>query len=275
MIGHPDRNLEAEIERAIVRSPLLQGSGEAPERNFERDKAATVLVDYFSKVLKKHGYELGEEGRPHFARLITEVIANAEEHGGHWYARGFSHPSRGQDDECHIVIFNFGPTIYESLSHESTAKSMRDDVTRLVQAHMKKGFFKLSWNEECLWTLYALQQGVSRYKGEPKGRTRGNGTIEMIEAFSALASTPQKMCIVSGSAYILFDGKYTLKEKRVGFFDTPRKFIAFNDQNDLESAPNPDYVYKLKGFFPGTIISLRFPLNDEHLMAKKEQLSWK
>ena len=85
----------------------------------------------------------------------------------------------------------------------------------------------------------------------------------MINAFSQLAVKPQKMCVLSGSAFLLFDGSYGLYETEVG---GQRRFqISFNKDSTLELPPDKQYVRPLKNYFPGTIISLRFTLNKQHL----------
>lgn len=125
-----------------------------------------------------------------------------------------------------------------------------------------------SWQREDLWTLYSLQEGVSRFKDTPEGIDRGQGTVHLIELFHKLGKrksgeeTP-KMCLISGSTYILFDGKYQMQptERR----GEKRKIIAFNKQNDLAKKPDSDYVKRFNGFFPGTLISMSFFLDKEYL----------
>jgi hypothetical protein len=65
------------------------------------------------------------------------------------------------------------------------------------------------------------------------------------------------MAIVSGGTYILFDGTHRMRET-----EGKGKTIAFNKSNDLYLKPDEDYVKPLRGLhFPGTIISIRFPLS--------------
>jgi hypothetical protein len=67
-----------------------------------------------------------------------------------------------------------------------------------------------------------------------------------------------KMAIVSGSTFILFDGQYGLREKT-----GHGKVIAFNAANNLYTRPDSSYVKPLGSYkFPGTIISIRFPLSN-------------
>lgn len=267
MMQHPEMALPEEVEQRIERSDLYCGNARSLRKARDRDDAATSLAEYFNRVLSHQGYTLVDEGQQYFCDLITEVIGNAEEHSGRWYTRAFSQPglAEGSDlEDCHIVIINFGKTIYESLSARSASSEVKGRIEAIAALHNKMRFFKPEWNEECLWTLCALQHGVSRYTDTQKGLTlRGRGTVTMIKAFSELAVKPQKMCVLSGSAYILFDGTYQLYETDGD--GKKRLQISFNKEMSLEVPPDSTYVHSLKNHFPGTIISLRFSLNKQHL----------
>lgn len=71
------------------------------------------------------------------------------------------------------------------------------------------------------------------------------------------------MCILSGGAYILFDGRYSLQKVRRG--DELLKIIAFNSENDLNVPPDREYVYPLEHSFPGTVVSIRLNLDESYL----------
>jgi hypothetical protein len=265
-LGHPEAELPPEIEQRIRRCSLFSGKASRTERSKERDIAGTKLVDYFNECLGTQLHALTPKGRRHLSALITEAIGNAEEHGGRWYTIGYFIDRTGEDEqagECHIVLFNHGSTIYESLSAERSSESVKERARALAGQHTQRGWFRRpKWNEEALWTLYALQGGVSRFRDISP--TRGNGTIEMIKVFSALAGKDQKMCIVSGSAYILFDGRYQLGSAQSTPTET-QSVIAFNKENDLVFPPDPKYVFNLPFSFPGTLLSIRFNLERGHL----------
>jgi hypothetical protein len=271
-IRHPDMVLPEELEKKIVRSDTYYGNGKNLYKNKSRDDASTNLVRYYNSVLCKQGFELSDEGKFHMSNLVSEVLGNAEEHGGRWYTRAYSKPTLKKDaessvEDCEIVIFNFGKTIHESLTSQGASTPVRQRVAALARRHKAAGYFDDRWTEECLWTVSALQQGVSRYKGSGRGATRGNGTINMIEAFSALAqSDGQRMCIISGSAYILFDGTHHLTPQLTEHGQEVKQ-IAFNKERDLERPAEAKYVYTLKKRFPGTMISLRFSIDGVHLQG--------
>ncbi len=266
-LGHPEAELPGEIENRIRRSTLFSGKATSLGRSRERDIAGTKLVDYFNQCLETQGHCLTQKGRRHLSALITEAIGNAEEHGGRWHTIAYfidrTEPGTPGAGECHIVLYNRGNTIYESLSAEKSSQIVKRRAKALAEEHTKSGWFrKPKWNEEALWTLYALQGGVSRLRDISP--TRGNGTIEMIRVFSSLAGKDQKMCLVSGSAYILFDGSYGVGSVRSGPSET-QGVIAFNGQNDLNLPPDVNYVYNLPFSFPGTLLSIRFTLEKNHL----------
>ena len=167
------------------------------------------------------------------------------------------------------MLFNRGNTIFESLSAEKSSETVKERASALTKQHTKRGWFtKPKWNEEALWTLYALQGGVSRLRDVAP--TRGNGTIEMIKVFSTLGGKDQRMCIVSGGAYILFDGTYRIGPTQSAPTET-QSVIAFNSKNDLNLPPDEKYVYNLPFRFPGTLVSIRFSLEKSHLDRVTEE----
>ncbi|ABF42398.1 hypothetical protein Acid345_3397 [Candidatus Koribacter versatilis Ellin345] len=267
--GHPEMKLAPEVESRIERCDRVNGNGHNLKYSSERDRAALALVTYVERVLQHQSFMLTFEGRSDLSSIITEVIGNAEEHSGRWYAVAFSQPGiveqqgMPEPEECQMVLFNFGRSIYESLVSRGASTYVKERISALANEHRHSRQFSDSWTEEDLWTLAALQQGVSRYRTDEKGKTRGNGTIELIRAFSELSDVPKKMCVVSGHTYILFDGSYKLRADSNGL-----QMIAFNTSNDLEKPPDPRYVRHLKHGFPGTIISMRFVMDSRYLESR-------
>ncbi len=270
-LGLPESVLPPEQEALVKRCELYQGKANRIEKAKQRDRAATQLTDYFNGCLRSLDYSLSPRGRFMLSALMTEVIGNAEEHGGPWHTIGHwqmatAAGGASRSGECHIVIFNFGSTIYDSLKEDDTSESLKAKLRGLADLHKQRGWFGLTnpdWDEETLWTLYALQERVSRFSDTERGIDRGNGTINMIEFFDSLASGSRKMCVVSGHAYILFDGSYHLREVQRG--SESLKVIAFNEDNDLERPPNKRYVYRLKNYFPGTLVSIRLKIDQDLL----------
>jgi hypothetical protein len=270
-IGHPG-SVSPDQSNVIV-CDLYTGSAGDPSRTTKAELAATKLTEYFDRCLRTESYALTAEGKNYLSSLISEVIANAEEHshrgsGKLWYTIAYYNrlPADG-GGECHVVLFNFGDSIVESFSQKGTSEKITQEIRELAETHRSRGFLGLTkgWDEETLWTLYALQEGVSRFRGSPGGRDRGNGTMEVIDFFTSLAGRAPKMALISGKAFILFDGTYRPRAERVGA--ETRKIIAFNDANSLELPPDERFVQSLSLPFPGTMVSMRFILNQAHLKS--------
>ena len=251
--------------------PLIHGgkSGTALDTSSSKEKTAENLVDFLARCVGDYGARLTRDARRRFFELLGEVLANAEDHSGRgdWYVAAYMRrPSPKSIGDCHVVIFSFGQTIEKSLTTLPLDAELRTQIESLVEDHSRRRLLHRDWTAENLWTLYALQEGVTRYYSEVD---RGHGTAEMIQAFqdlgrsSDLAKQP-RMCIVSGRTYILFDGTHSMKLQRVPS-GQERRIIAFNTENDLRKPPDAGYIRSLEQTFPGTLISMRFYLDSEYL----------
>lgn len=279
------RNIPPKLLERLRFSELRQGRASRPEFTSETELAASELAEFFDECLLAEGHRLKRSWKGNLIQLITEVLDNAEEHGSGskiWYTIGYYNKNEdaAEGGECHIVIFNFGESIYDSLNRPDTSPELKSQISELAQEHQRRGYFAVRvenlgilfpiWQEESLWTLYALQEGVSRFRNKPEGIDRGNGTVKMIEFFSELASGEPRMALLSGKTHILFDGRYKITPVVVG--SETRKVIAFNDKNDLNQRPDERYVRTLSNDFPGTLVSLRFQLKQTDLANIKEKL---
>lgn len=236
--------------------------------------ASTLIIDYFNKCLSTYNLSLSHEGLDRMSELVGEVTDNCEIHSGtlkRWYVLGHYYKHENKEfGECMLTIFDFGDTIYESLKRDDTAAYMVESLESITKRHI--GFFKpKKWTEESLWTLYALQEGVSR-KRDSKSSNRGSGTIRLLDSFQTIGKNPDDtplMTITSGHIQILFDGKYFLK---VVEMDTGnRQVIAFNNDNDLFQTPDENNVKILDNFFPGTIISMKFYIHKDFVLSGLEE----
>jgi len=245
------------------------------ERSSEKEVQATKITQYVDECLDGYGWELTDDAKGYLTSLVGEVLDNAEEHSQRpdWWMAGYLRQKSKTYGDCHITIFNFGQTLAESLQELPPDSMLRNDIEELVELHKKKKYFSLGgWTEENLWTLYALQAGVSRFntgRDNLGGFARGYGTVKMIQFFqeigkSDIAGEPPKMCIVSGRTHILFDGKYEMRSQKTRRGEDA-EIIAFNKKNDLREKPDDKYVRHLRHPFPGTLISLRFYFDPENL----------
>ncbi len=267
-LAHPHSILPESVEKTVRTCDLFHGKASRIERSRQCDEAATKLTDYFDRCLKMQGFALSRDGKFRLSSLITEVIGNAEEHGGRWYTIGYFHQTKDRGGHCHVVLFNFGRTISESILEHAASQELTARIESLLATHRNRGFLRgmlnPKWEKDALVTVFALQEGVSRLSFTKRGVDRGNGTVSMIDFFNQLAGGSQKMCLISGKTYILFDGKFNPQKKRVGNHEE-RRVIAFNKENDLEKPPDKDYVWTMDQAFPGTLISIRFDLDRSNL----------
>lgn len=231
-----------------------------------KDVQQRKFVDFIDDCLNrcnKHG--LTDLGKQALGQYTGEILANAEDHAEFidWSVLGYLDTSAAVPT-CEIAIFNFGTSIAETLIALDKNSLAWERLAPYVEKHMQSGYFDKKWRLEDLLTVVALQQHISS-KNSEEDHSRGQGTVYFIDFFQQMhdvcagheTTSNATMSIVSGGTYILFDGKYRLTEREDG-----NKVIAFNASNDLGQKPDSKYVRSLDGVhFPGTIISVRFPLS--------------
>lgn len=237
------------------------------------DVVSTKVTDYINLCLNEQGFEFTREGKFNFSEMIGEVIDNCKLHGGRfskWYTLG--HFTMEDDiGECQLVVFNFGESIYDNLKNGETSSETRKSLEKITQYYKNK-FSRQSWNEEALWTLYSLQDGVSRLR-DIKNPDRGTGTATFIDLFQKIGNTIDNntplMSVTSGKVSILFNDKYRIRNSN--FDGEERKIIAFNKENDLYKLPDKRNIRILKNKFPGTVISMKFYLDKKYLVKIMEE----
>lgn len=276
----PEEEIIKKYPGEIIRLKLISGGKNSPTYKVHTpttsDIVATHVAEYFEECLKTQDLGITREGKSYLGQLVGETINNCQLHSGNfnqWFTLGHYYTEDGTDyGECQLVLFNFGQSIYEGLKNNALDPKTVEGLENITKLHTERGFFSSSWDEEVLWTLYALQDGVSRAKSlsDPD---RGTGTVTLIESFQNIGATVDgkkaKMSIISGRAHILFDGKYKLKKMKTD--EDYRDIIAFNKTNSLEEVPDKEYVKKLKNYFPGTIICLDFYIDRNFIINLKEQ----
>jgi hypothetical protein len=276
---HPDSNVSEIVKKKYKLFQLVCGRRTRranAHKSTQAEIITTKLTNFFNELLETKGFILTPEGLNNFSRLISEVIDNAEQHSGNeeWFIIGYMNHLGEGIDSCNICIFDFGKPITQSLRDADLNEHIKIGIETLITKHLTKGFFGSNnkWTEDNLWTLYALQEGISRFNVRNKTTDRGHGTVNMIEFFLELGkhsneNIPPKMALLSGNTYILFDGKYTLGNIVVG--NETRQVIAFNNENSLEDKPDEKYVKKMENYFPGTMITMQFFLDPKYLQSVK------
>lgn len=259
----------------IVTLDLLKGS------HADSGRAATKITDYFVECLEQNNFTLEREGYSLVSGFLGEILDNCSKHASiqirnlpqsylKWYALGHYYHHNEGHGECHLVIFNYGKTIYQGLQ-DTTDEYVNQVLARITNAHsdnIKKGVI----TKEAIWTLVALQEGISRLKH--KDRTHGTGTITLLEAFRSISGNrigdQAIMSITSGSSQIILNNKYVLGNEYNEILGKGFRSIAFNDRNDLLTMPDKENIRLLKNFFPGTIIEMKFPLDEKYITEIKK-----
>lgn len=233
-----------------------------------KSRVTQKFADHINNCLRRIHRELTLNARKKLCDYVGEILCNAEDHAQmyDWTVQGYLDTSA---DEliCELVILNFGKSVADSLLALPEEGFTRKMIRPYLDAHQKKGFFSTGWDAADLLTLIALQGGVS-CKNFSEADTRGNGSVDLISFFQKVVteckSQPDsqevaKMALVSGATSILFDGRYEMVN-----IDGGPGVIAFNSDNDLLHRPDPSCVrHFTKIAFPGTILSIKFPLSSE------------
>jgi hypothetical protein len=244
----------------------------------QKDLDTTKLVDYVIDCLKTLNRTLTPDRLDDLSTVIGEILINAEEHSTtkHRFSIGYFHEINEEGKHYgvfRLTILNFGKTIYEKFKDpDCPNKDVVKKMRTLSEQYTKKKYFILKgFEEETLWTLYALQDGVTSIAPDQYLK-RGNGSIQFIESFFNIKGNNKEaddfstLSILSGNTSINFDGTYNITN---GYVDgEPYKFMTFNNSGLIEDKPDPKFVKFVDNYFPGTIISAKIMFNEDDLTTK-------
>lgn len=228
----------------------------------ETELEITSLGEYVVNSLAKVNRELTDGEIEALYSVIGEALVNADDHSTTKYrfSIGYFEKKTIEGQEVglfKLAILNLGRTIYQTFHDPDCAN--KKHVERMKQLSDKytqsKWWLPRKFEEETLWTLYALQDGVTSKKEK-----RGSGTISIIESFFNIKGNDDKdnlsrMMIVSGSSCVKFDGSYKIQRKK----DENGKMMSvmtFNKSGNIEDKPDNTCVYSNECFFPGTLLSV-------------------
>ena len=239
----------------------------------QKDIDTTTLVDYVIECLQRFNKVITPEKLDDLCTVIGETLINAEEHSTTKYRFSIGYFHEIKDNGKHLglfrlVILNFGKTIYEKFKDpDCPNKDIVVKMRNLSESYSKRNIFLMkAFEEETLWTLYALQEGVTSVAPEIH-RKRGNGSIQFIESFFNIkgikmtADNVSRLSILSGNTNITFDGSFNIIERPVN--GEAFKFMTFNESGNIEDKPDPKYVKFVENYFPGTIISAKILFNED------------
>lgn len=241
-----------------------------PNASAIREVDITQMVEYVIKAMRKLNKTLTPEAEDNLFKVIGEVLINAEEHSTCDYRYSIGYFQDIEENGNHygifnLVILNFGKTIYETFSDPSCPnKAVVQQMNELSKSYVKRGLLvPAKFEEQTLWTLYALQEEVTS-KADWK---RGNGSIRFIDSFFQLKGENDidnisYLSIVSGNTRIIFDGTYRLTDKIKGVSRGKYKMMTFNNSGDIEDEPDKKFVTFAENYFPGTIISAKIYIKE-------------
>ena len=207
--------------------------------------------------------------------LLSEILGNGEDHSplNTYYVIGnsfieFKNVSENNVvGEVNISIMNFGYSFYEGLEQTKVDNHENyrylEQMYQRVQPHLKGS----SITRENLFSLYALQPGVSRLRYQDE--SRGNGTMKFIESFFAFGDFEDvgkqyhpRMIILSGKTMITCNNTYR------PFEIDGSKFISLNHEKTLKLPPDAANLKQLGTPYPGTILDIKIYINKDHLLTK-------
>lgn len=233
-------------------------------------------MEYVLLCLKRSNKTLTAKAEDNLYKVIGEILINAEEHSDtdKRYSIGYFQENNEKGDEgvFNLVIFNFGQTIYEKFKSDTCPNQKAvQEMKALSETYTRKKFFmNAEFEEETLWTLYALQEGITSHKDWK----RGNGSIRFIDSFFKLKGDSDcddisKMTILSGNARITFNGKYRIIEKAKPGQRKPSKLMTFNNSGGFDEKPDKKFVTFADNYFPGTMIVAKIGIKYDSLMERE------
>ncbi len=242
--------------------------GSLVEARQKQEKVVQNLIEAIDQWLGKttSPYKLTGSGKSWLGSVVAEILDNAQRHStvkendGGWYITGFL-AKRGDEYLCHLSIISLGRTIAESLL--DAGGKIKDMTEKYCKKHISK-----THSKDTLATVFALQDGITSRMGESQG---GVGMMQMTNFSSQLGDinsiTKPRITIISGNSCIMLKDKYH-NGKKVDGKKAGKMSQYFNTENDPEIAPDKQYVFDTDIRFPGTIISIRFALNNNSMERK-------
>lgn len=237
--------------------------------------AAKSIVEFINQSCFPAKKMLSKNGRNLFESLTTEMLNNAEDHSFRkemWYVSGVTfHDSKKEADllELNLTILNFGDSFFEGFEKtKSDNKENYQKLEKLHNLHLKQFTRKHQFEKESLFTLYMLNEGISRLKYEDE--SRGNGTMQYLKAFADLEDKGPQDDKYKSTLKIITGHTTLTCDSNVAPFgeDGNHLQISLNKEQDFKLLPEPQYLQHHKQYFPGTFIECRVFLNKNLIIQK-------
>ena len=235
----------------------------------------TKVREFVNESLKASNAILNKTGENKLDGLLSEIFNNAEDHSTvrKWFVNGVSYREITNNGdtivELNLGILNFGYSISEGLlNNRERNKEMMSYIDPWFESHQKDIRFRLMpYKKDDLYTLYCLQEGVSRLKYQNVGR--GSGTMNFLRSFMFLGSygkfNPKyrsHLNIISGNTIVRCSHEVEPYEKDNRFY------LSLNTQQDINKLPDSKYLAHTKEYFPGTFFEVKIYLNNKYFTEK-------
>lgn len=236
-----------------------------------KGKIGNKINLFINDSIRGFGYEFDEDGQKNMSNLIGEILGNAEDHSklNNYYVNGVSYMEGKSNPivELNLAIINLGYSFFEGFIAEKEENKTINALMEKIYNHHKAlpNFNSNDYAKESLYTLYGLQEGISRLKYEDE--SRGNGTMNFIRAFMNLGQLGEEnkkykseLNIISGHTVIDCTNEH--KPYMVdGFYQ-----LSLNKERDIRKLPSKNAIFTKKGYFPGTILQVKIFMSKEHFM---------
>ena len=235
----------------------------------------TKVREFVNESLKASNAVLNWSGENKLDGLLSEIFNNAEDHSFYkkWFVNGVSYREIIDNGETivelNLGILNFGYSISEGLfKNRERNREMMTFIDPWFDVHKQDIRFPfMPYGEEDLYTLYCLQEGVSRLKYQNVGR--GSGTMNFLRSFMFLGSYGKNnpkyrshLNIISGNTIVRCTHEVEPFEKE------KRYYLSLNTAKDMDKLPEPKYLSHTKEYFPGTFFEVKIYLNNKYFTEK-------
>lgn len=270
---------ELKIEGLMPLTTLGYYKGNTSQKHYSENRKGAIgtnITNYINHCLSVHGYLFTPTGKNQLEGLVSEVLNNAEDHSpfNTYYVTANLlgemnvDPNANVVGEMNLAFLNFGFSFFEGFEETKTQNIAMYEQMEILYNQVNNSIFSTTFSKENLFTLYALQDGISRLKYE--GGSRGNGSMKFINSFFSFGDYEDELkhyhpnlTIHTGGTQLVCDNKYKPFHDGNNVY-----FISLNSENDLSVLPEKSNLKQLKSAFPGTLLTTRIYLNKEHLRKK-------
>ena len=253
----------------FLKLPLQSGKQRSYKEN-PKTKVSAAVVDFVNQSTAEAGAQLKMEGRRAIEHLMGEVLGNAEDHSApnsYWYVDAISFAEKQENTEVvelNLAIINIGLSMYEGF--EATKIMNADNYSKcenLYKIHKDQFTLFNRFDRESLFTMYMLNDGISRLKYADE--SRGNGTMRFLDAFITIGSFGAinkrfncQLNVISGHTVLTCDND--MHSYKINGLN----MLSLNSQNDFRRLPEKSHLTYNEEYFPGTILECHIFLNKDY-----------